>query len=271
MAPGSLVNDDSRSAWARLIQQIEKRGLSLTDTKAADLENKLMLAGFSQSYAVRAFVLIKSTLTLVLPLIALIVMYAGGLPPPFKLYAIISGCAAFGLYFPNIYISSKAASRKKEILNGFPDTLDLMLVCVEAGLGIDQSFTRVGAEIATSHPLLAELLANVSLELRAGRSREMALRNMAKRTALPELTAFVTLLNQSAKLGSSVGQALKIYAAEMREARQMRAEEKAARLRVLLSVPLVGFLLPTMVSVLMLPAGISVKNNLAHVPAAASK
>ncbi len=261
----SLVADDSRSVWARLVQEVERRGLSLTDSKGDVLAERLMLAGYTQSYAVRAFVLIKSTLTLALPLIALLVMYVVGLPPAAKLYMIIVGCASAGLYLPNIVLRSKIASRQKEILNGFPDTLDLMLVCVDAGLGIDQSFSRVGSEITTSHPMLAELLANVSLELRAGRTREVALRNMARRTALPELTAFVTLLNQSAKLGSSVGQALKIYASEMREARRMRAEERAARLPVLLSVPLVGFLLPTMVSVLMLPAAINVKANLSHV------
>ncbi len=261
----TLVHDDSRSMWARLVQQVEKRGLSLTDTKGDALAEKLMLAGYTQSYAVRAFVLIKTTLTLVLPLLALLVMYTVGMPPATKLYMIVVGSAAAGLYIPNMVVSSKAAQRKKEILNGFPDTLDLMLVCVEAGLGIDASFSRVGSEIVTSHPLLSELLANVSLELRAGRTREVALKNLARRTALPELTAFVTLLNQSAKLGSSVGQALKIYAAEMREARRMRAEEKAARLPVLLSVPLVLFLLPTMVSVLMLPAIINVKANLAGV------
>lgn len=259
-----LVNDTSRSPWARLIVAIEKRGVSLKDSEGEALADKLMLAGYTEDYAVRAFVLIKTALIIILPVAAYLIMYLTTLPAPIRLYMVIGGAASVGMYMPNFMVSSKAAERKKEILNGFPDALDLMLVCVDAGLGIDASFSRVGAEIVTSHPLLAELLATVSLELRAGRARDVALRNMARRTGLVELTAFVTLLNQSAKLGSSVGQALKVYASEMRESRRMRAEEKAARLPVLLSVPLVAFLLPTMVAVLMLPAGLHVHASLAR-------
>jgi tight adherence protein C len=141
-----------------------------------------------------------------------------------------------------------------------------MLVCVEAGLGIDAAFSRIGAEITTSHPLLAQLFASVALELRAGRSREDALRLLARRTAVPEIKAFVTLIIQSDKLGASISQALKIYSAEMREGRRMRAEEKAHRLPVLLSIPLVVFLLPVTIAVLMLPAAISLRDGLANVP-----
>lgn len=268
-APGtgpSLINDSSGSLWARLVVAVEKRGLSLKDSQGDALAEKLMLAGYPQDYAVRAFVLIKTSLIVALPVLALIVMYLAGMPSTTRLYMIIAAAATVGMYLPNFVVGSQAAKRKQEILNGFPDALDLMLVCVDAGLGIDASFSRVGAEITISHPLLAELLATVSLELRAGRTREVALKNLARRTALTELVAFVTLLNQSAKLGSSIGQALKIYASEMREARRMRAEEKAARLPVLLSVPLVAFLLPTMVAVLMLPAALTVHANLKSVP-----
>lgn len=260
-----LVNDTSRSPWARLVVAIESRGVSLKDSEGEALAEKLMLAGYTEDYAVRAFVLIKTTLIIALPMMAYLLMYLTKLPSATRLYMIIAAAATVGMYLPNFIVSSKAAERKKEVLNGFPDALDLMLVCVDAGLGIDASFSRVGAEIVVSHPLLAELLATVSLELRAGRAREVALRNMARRTGLAELTAFVTLLNQSAKLGSSVGQALKVYASEMREGRRMRAEEKAARLPVLLSVPLVAFLLPTMVAVLMLPAAITVHASLSHI------
>lgn len=260
-----LVHDSSRSPWARLIVAVESRGISLKDSEGEALAEKLMLAGYTEDYAVRAFVLIKTALIVILPVLAYLVMYMTKLPSATRLYMIIGAAATVGMYLPNFMVSSKAAERKKEILNGFPDALDLMLVCVDAGLGIDASFSRVGSEIVVSHPLLAELLATVSLELRAGRARDVALRNMARRTGLPELTAFVTLLNQSAKLGSSVGQALKVYASEMREGRRMRAEEKAARLPVLLSVPLVAFLLPTMVAVLMLPAALTVHANLSHV------
>lgn len=260
----SLRAADSASPWAKLIASIEKRGLSLNDSKGDVLAQRLMLAGFDQPWAVRAFVLARTSLTLLMPTLLLILLaLTGSWPSPAKLYFAILGFALFGLYLPNLIVSSRASNRKQEILNGFPDTLDLMLVCVEAGLGIDASFSRVGTEIVGSHPLLAELFATASLELRAGRSREQALRTLASRTAVPEIGAFVTLIIQSDKLGASIGQALKIYATEMREARRMRAEEKAMRIPVLLSVPLVCCLLPVMVSVLMLPAGIQMKNGMA--------
>jgi tight adherence protein C len=109
-----------------------------------------------------------------------------------------------------------------------------------------------------SHPLLAEQLGAVVLELRAGRSREDALRRMADRSGADEIRAFATLLIQSTKLGSSVAQTMRIYASDMRERRRMRAEEKAHRLPVLLSIPLVACMLPVMIGVLMLPAIIRV-------------
>ena len=256
----TLRTDQASSVWARIVAEVERRGLSLADTKGDQLTEKLMLAGYDQPFAPRVFVLTRTTLTIALPLLALLIMsLTGKWPKPSTLYMVIVGLAAVGLYLPNFMVSSKAGERKKEILNGFPDTLDLMLVCVEAGLGIDAAFNRVGTEISRSHPLIANLFAVVSLELRAGRTREMALRSLAKRTAVPEISAFVTLVIQSDRLGASIAQALRIYAAEMREARRMRAEERAMRIPVLLSIPLIVFLLPTMVGVLMLPAAITVK------------
>ena len=259
----SLLTDQTASIWARMVAEVERRGLSLADTKGDALTEKLMLAGYDQPFAVRVFVLSRTVLTLALPAFALILMaVAGAWPAAGKLYMIIVGLAAFGLYLPNIIVGSQASNRRQEILNGFPDTIDLMLVCVEAGLGIDAAFNRVGSEVSRSHPLLASLFATVSLELRAGRTREVALRTLARRTAIPEIGAFCTLIIQSDKLGASIATALKIYAAEMREARRMRAEEKAARIPVLLAIPLVAFLLPVMVSVLMVPAAIQMKQSM---------
>jgi tight adherence protein C len=264
--PGTIRTDQADSMWARLLREIESRGLNLTDEASNKIADKLALAGFDQPYAQRAFTLARAAGTLLLPGIVLLFMsVTGEWPPVTKLYMILLGSVLAGLYLPGIIVSSRAENRGKEILNGFPDTLDLLLVCLEAGLGIDAAFSRVGAEITTSHPLLARLFAQVSLELRAGRSREAALRLMAKKSGVSEITAFTTLIIQSDKLGASVAQALRIYAAEMREARRMRAEEKAARIPVLLSVPLVCFMLPTMIAVLMLPAAINMKNQMAAV------
>lgn len=262
-AAPSLRHDQGSTLWGRLIHSIESRGLSLDDDKAPVLQERLALAGYFQPYAVRAFVLIRTGLTLLLPVVAFTIIEIGGFVlSPTYLYLSIVGSAAVGLYLPNMIVNSRAESRKKETLNGFPDALDLMLVCVEAGLGIDACFARVGQEIVELHPRLAELFATVSLELRAGRPRAEALKNMARKSGVPEIQSFATLVIQSDKLGASIGTALKIYAGEMREARRMRAEEKAHRLPVILSIPLVLFLLPTMIGVLGLPAAISLRDTM---------
>jgi len=129
-----------------------------------------------------------------------------------------------------------------------------MLVCVEAGLGLEAALDRVGREMVVSHPLLSELLLQTTLLMRAGASREEALRKLGQNAGVDQIKSFATLLVQSDKLGTSMSQTLRVYSAEMREQRRMRAEEKAHRLPVLISIPLVVFMLPTMIGVLALPA-----------------
>jgi tight adherence protein C len=195
---------------------------------------------------------------------------SGSTPGLLGLYIQAMIAALVGLYLPALFVRAKADRRQRELVNGFPDALDLMLVCVEAGQGLEAAFNRVGQEMVHSHPLIAQQLGTVVLELRAGRSREDALRRMADRAEVDEIRAFSTLLIQSGKLGSSIAQTLRIYAAEMREKRRMRAEEKAHRLPVLLSVPLVACMLPVMIGVLMLPAVIRVIRTLMPAMAGAS-
>lgn len=256
---GSLRGAETQNFWTRLVQQIESRGLSLADTDAQSARAKLIAAGYMHPQAPALFTLVRIALTLGLPAVFVIVSLATTVQPSiFKLYIFGAILALVGLYLPNIWVAARRDRRQRDMLNGFPDALDLMLVCVEAGLGIDAAFQRVGSEIVHSHPRLAEQLATVTLELRAGRGREEALRRMADRSGVAEIRAFSTLIIQSEKLGSSIAQTLRIYAGEMRERRKLRAEEKAHRLPVLLSVPLVACMLPTMIGVLMLPAVIRV-------------
>lgn len=259
VAGTSLRSQNAESAWLKLVNGIEKAGLSLVDTRGDALRQKLVAAGYKAPYAPRLYTLIRLVLVIGLPTSVFMAMYlTGAMPGLMHLYFIIFVCAVLGLYLPSVWIAAKADRRQRDIINGFPDALDLMLVCVEAGLGMDSAFARVGMEMTDSHPRLAEQFGAVVLELRAGRSHEDALRRMADRAGVDEIRAFATLLIQSSKLGSSIAQTLRIYAAEMREKRRMRAEEKAHRLPVLLSVPLVGCMLPVMIGVLMLPAVIRV-------------
>lgn len=256
---GSLRSADAQSAWLNIVNAIEKSGLSLSDTKDDKLRRKLAAAGFTAPHAPRVYTLIRLAMVVGLPLFALTLMWLGDSRPGVaRLYFTLIAAAAAGLYLPALLVQARADRRQREIINAFPDALDLMLVCVEAGLGLEAAFNRVGMEITSSHPLLAQQFGAVVLELRAGRSREDALRRMADRAGADEIRAFATLLIQSTKLGSSIAQTLRIYASEMRERRRMRAEEKAHRLPVLLSIPLVVCMLPVMIGVLMLPAIIRV-------------
>ena len=255
----SLRNERNNSEWKKLVDRIEKLGISLADTKNDSLRKRLIAAGYPSPEAPKIFTFIRLVLTLALPAVLVLMSLNKPEPPsPIKLYLMATAVAVLGLYLPNLFISAKAARRQEAIVHGFPDALDLMLVCVEAGLGLEAAMDRVGRELAISHPLVSQALGKVVLELRAGRSRADALRRMADDVDVDEIRSFATLLIQSDQLGSSVGQTLRVYAAEMREKRRMRAEEKAHRLPVLLSVPLVACMLPVMIGVLMLPAVVRV-------------
>jgi tight adherence protein C len=264
----TLRSDRVQTSWSKLVDAIEKRGLSLVDTKDMALRQKLIAAGYTSPHAPRVYTLVRIVMVLGLPLLWLLYFWiSASSPSVLRLYMTLVAAAAFGLYLPSLFVRARADRRQREIINAFPDGLDLMLVCVEAGLGLEAAFSRVGMEMTTSHPRLAEQLGAVVLELRAGRGMEDALRRMSDRAGAEEIQAFTTLLIQSTKLGSSIAQTLRTYASEMREKRRMRAEEKAHRLPVLLSIPLVACMLPAMIGVLMLPAAIRVVRSV--VPALA--
>ena len=255
----SLRHYDARGQWIDLVKRIEQSGIPLIDPNDQTLRARLTAAGFDQPHAPAIYSLARLGLVVLLPVgIFLFMWLSGSAPSLIRLYVTGAFFALAGLVIPSLVLRIRAANRQEKIVNGFPDALDLMLVCVEAGLGLEAAFNRVGMEITRSHPLLAKQFGAVVLELRAGRSHEDALRRMAERAGSDEIRGFATLLVQSTRLGSSIAQTLRTYASEMRERRRMRAEEKAHRLPVLLSIPLVAFMLPTMIGVMMLPAFIRV-------------
>lgn len=270
LVPGGAesLRASNDTAWSRLADSIERAGLNLADTKSDKLRSKMLAAGFRSPSAPRLYTLIRLILVFALPLGYVLLAYSGDEPPSFfKVYLIGSLLALLGLYVPNLYVQAKADRRREEIVNGFPDCLDLILVCVEAGLGIESAMDRVGREMVHSHPLVAELLSVTTLQLRAGASREDAFRRMSDTAGVDDIRSFTTLLIQSDKLGTSVSTTLRVYASEMREKRRMRAEEKAHRLPVLISIPLVVCMLPTMIGTLMLPAAIRVVREILPVMA----
>ncbi|HEY6868146.1 MAG TPA: type II secretion system F family protein [Novosphingobium sp.] len=246
-------------AWTRLANRIEQMGLNLTDSKNDVLREKLRAAGFDSPAAPRIYTLIRLVLVIVLPCLIVLGSMGRGEPLSYlELYLYGSGAALLGLYVPSLVIRIRAGNRHTALVNGFPDCLDLMLICVESGLGLEAALDRVGVEMVLAHPEVAKLLTTTTLRLRAGSTREDALRRLAEDAGVDEIRSFATLLIQSDKLGTSISSTLRVYSAEMRERRRMRAEEKAHRLPVLISLPLVACMLPTMIGVLMLPAIIRV-------------
>ncbi|WP_338243571.1 type II secretion system F family protein [Aurantiacibacter hainanensis] len=247
----------TNSAWLAIVEAVERTGLHLNDTQDNRLRQKLISAGYTSPAAPRIYTLIRLGLVFVLPGLFLLIALTRPEPVGFlTLYVFGSILGLMGLMVPALYVAARADRRREQVINGFPDALDLMLVCMEAGLGVEAAFDRVSREMARSHPLVATLLGTAVLQLRAGASREEAFRRMADAAGVDEIRSFTTLLIQSDKMGTSVATTLRVYAEEMREKRRMRAEEKAHRLPVLISIPLVVFMLPTMIGVIMLPAAV---------------
>lgn len=254
-AQETLTRQRTEGVWAKMVKRIENAGLSLSDTAESEIAKQLKAAGYVSQSAPRVYTLVRLILIFALPGLWLLTAWMRTEPPTlWQLYIGSAILMIMGAYLPNLFIRAKADRRREEVINGFPDTLDLMLVCVEAGLGLEAALDRVGREIATTHPRISEMITETTLLMRAGASREDALRRLGENASVDEIKSFATLLIQSDKLGTSLATTLRVYSSEMREARRLRAEERAHRLPVLLSIPLVVFMLPTMIGVIILPA-----------------
>ena len=258
-----LRQESKEGFWNSLIAGIEKRVPLVDEANRSTMRRRLIQAGFMGPNAVRTYYAVRLIMTVALPLAF---VFVGPLVLPDmnnqKIIIIAMILCVAGLYLPSSWLARRIANRQRAIAEAFPDALDMMVVCVEAGLGLDASFNRVGSELTRSHPALATQLALVSLELRAGKSRSDALRNLSERIGLDEVNSFVTLLIQSDNLGTSISQALTVHADEMRTKRMLRAEEQANKLPVKLTIPLLLFILPCMVTVIMLPAIITIVRDI---------
>lgn len=258
----TLKRTNPDSAFHQALKQLEKHVVLTNEKERSAIRTRLIQTGYNSEAAVRIYYLARIFLAVALPIGFLL------LAPTYwpemstnKLVMIAGGLAGAGLYLPFRYIESKLQGRKKAIENGFPDALDMLVVCVEAGLGMDAALVRVGAQLVAAHPILAEQFGIVALELRAGKTREEALRNLAMRSAVEDVSNFVTMLIQSEALGADLSQTLTVQADEMRNKRMMRAEETAAKLPVKLTVPLVLCILPAMFAVVLGPGLINIVRN----------
>lgn len=166
--------------------------------------------------------------------------------------------AMVGCYLPNLILNRAIATRKREIFENFPDAADLMLVCVEAGLGLDAAMVKVAQEIRIKSHALGEELHLTNMETRAGSTRDQALRNLGLRTGVEEISAFVNMLSQADKFGTSIGESLRVFSEDLRHKRQIRAEELAAKLSTKMLFPLVLCIFPAISMVILGPAGVRI-------------
>lgn len=251
--PGRALRHSGLKAVAQLIEYTNKHYAATEDDTMKVLRQRLVQAGIYDTRGVAFFFIIRTALAVgvaaALFLIVPIVRPNSG--SFFWLMVIVGGIA--GYVGPSMYIDRRIAARKVEHRSGFPDFMDLLVVCADSGLSMEAAFERVGRELGESYPSLTANIHIANLEIRAGRNLKEALERFAERLALEEARAFATLINQSIDLGSSITEALRVYSDDMRHKRLSRAEEKAYALPAKLSVPMMVCIFPVLFVVILLP------------------
>jgi tight adherence protein C len=226
-----------------------------TEAEAGKLKQRLMEAGFRTEAAPAIFLSLKVIVALCfLAITGGVATLMDGISTTMLMKVLIGG--GIGFYLPELGLSFLGSKRKKQIFQGLPDALDLMVVCVEAGLGLDQAMRKVSEEMKKSYRILAQEFALCNLHLQMGRARTNVLQDLGARTGVDDLRSLASLLIQADKFGSSVAQALRVQSDSMRVRRQQIAEEKAAKTAVKLIFPLVVFIFPGVFVVLVGPAAI---------------
>jgi tight adherence protein C len=254
-AAGGGVGGQMKAQFHALLEWFAKMNQPSNVEEARATRRQLITAGFRSGKAPVFFAGAKLFLAVAITtLIALVPAKFLGFPTVSKLIFYYVLAAACGYYAPIIWLRRAVAERKDALQRAIPDALDLMVVCVEAGLGLDQAISRVGEEVKLTHPVLSDELNLLAIELRSGVSRQEALRNFAHRTDMEEARNLVALLIQTDRFGTSIGQALRVHADSMRSTRRLKAEEMAAKLPVKLLFPLIFFIFPSMFIVLLGPA-----------------
>ena len=249
---------------AGVMRQAVTRLNLLRSRHASEARGKLARAGVRSQDAMVAYLFAQVSLPFLFGIAALAdthVLHLLPIPPEF---AFVPAMAAvlFGFYAPKLYLRNAADKRAKQLQRALPDGLDLMVICAEAGLSLDATLGRVSRELGNTWPELAEELGITAAELTFLPERRTAFENLNTRTDSDGIRGVVNTLTQTAKFGTPLAQSLRVLAAEMRQARMTRAEEKAARLPAMLTVPMIIFILPTLFIVLLGPAAINIMDTM---------
>ena len=246
-----------QSGILNFLGSLGKRAAAEKTADVPQIKMRFLRAGFRRANVPAVFWGIKTLLAIGLPAGFLLTRIT--VLKIFSLNGTLAICvclALAGFYLPDIWLRIRTAYRKDKIVKGLPDALDLLVVCVEAGMGLDSAINRVGEEIRLSNKTLSDELRLLNLELRAGMSRRAALRNLALRTDIDDLNNLVTLLIQTDRFGTSISKALRVYSDTFRTKRYQRAEEIAAKIPVKLVFPLILFIFPSLFVAIMGPAAI---------------
>ncbi|WP_296657848.1 type II secretion system F family protein [Paraburkholderia sp.] len=249
--------------WAKKIAEVSEPIARLSIPKEgwehSALRTRFMHAGWRSESAPVLYFAAKTVLAAGLPLVSLLAaapyIEAGN---HHGLLALLVVLAAIGYYLPNVVLSRRVQRRQQTIFEDFPDALDLLTVCVEAGLGLDAALMKVADEMHIKSRTLSNELQLLLLELRAGQSKETALKNLALRTGVEDLDVLVAMLIQAERFGTSIGDSLRVHSENLRLKRRLRAEEAAAKIAVKLLFPLIFCIFPTLMLVLLGPAFIQV-------------
>lgn len=262
--PGSELRRKQRSGpkvldkYAKFLEPEDAKEMSAA-------RQRMIQAGYHGRHAVRDFQALQFILAIGLLIVSLLVVFVVAPDSfestPMKTAAIILPML-IGYYGPRKWIDGRVEARKEEIISGFPDALDMLLICVEAGQSLDQSIQRVSVEITNTFPALGEELTTVGEQVKAGRERSEVLKDLAKRCDIADITSFTTVMIQAAAYGTSITDALRVFASEMRDKRIMRAEEKANVLPTKMTLGTMMFTVPPLLIILIGPSVVGIMTEL---------
>ncbi len=264
VAGGTQANEPMLSHPSLAMHELIKKLGNIIPQSPKDvtvMQRRLIRAGIRNPNALKLLYGAKVTLGLVLPVLTAVSVAGMSSDGGNKIFAILAA-ATLGFFGPNIYVDRVSARRQHEIARGLPNALDLLVVCVESGLGLDQAILQVSKELDSAHPEISEELGMVNLELKAGKRRVEALRNLAERTGVDDLKKLVAVLIQADRFGTGVAQSLRAHADFMRVQTRQVAEEKAAKLGVKLVFPIFFCILPSLFVVTVGPIAVKIIREL---------
>jgi tight adherence protein C len=260
----ALETDGWVERVAKVAAPFSRLSLPEDGWEKSSLRTRFMNAGWRSPAAATVYFAAKSMLALALPALLAVVLATALQDMPAQRFMLLLLCAAaFGYYLPNVALGRIVKRRQRDIFETIPDALDLLTVCVEAGLSLERALIKVAGEIHIKSVILAQELQLVLMEMRAGFTKEKALRNFALRSGVEDVDTLVAMLIQSERFGTSMGSALRVYSDNLRSKRRLIAEEAAAKVGLSLMFPLIFCIFPTLLMVLVGPAGIQIAHVMA--------